>query len=596
MQVQFWGTRGSIPKPGPTTIRYGGNTSCVEVRTERGTLIIIDGGSGLHGLGLKLLSGGRKDLVGHVLISHTHWDHIQGVPFFAPFFVPGHRWDVYGPKGLNQSLRDTLAGQMQHTYFPVSPDQFGATIRYHDLVEGTFEIDDVRITAQYLNHPALTLGYRLEADGATFVYCCDHEPFSRAAADGAEFVGLDKRHADFIDGADLLVHDAQYTAAEYPAKIGWGHSSHEFVVRLAQRANVKHVALTHHDPLRADEALERIVEGLKVGLTADLSPLVVSAAAEGETIVLTPSHRTGSHGDGQEFDAMTPVEPALVDRYVLVGVGDAKLATAVGDAAKAEGLRVARCASLDAARSLVAEDAPSLALVDDTIDRDAHKRIGDVIRETGGDQIPVVMVAHREADVEGAADWLVAPFTESFARAKIRAWVLREACRWARAPFPKEETKRLEAIRALGLLDTDPEERFDRITRLALALFNVPIATIGFVDERRQWFKSSQGLKDRENSRDEAFCAHVVHSRAPMIVPDALLDARFAHNPLVLGEPRIRFYAGHPLILADGHCVGTLCLIDTRPRTIEGDDLARFRDLAGIALDEIQALNGKRIS
>lgn len=593
MQVQFWGTRGSIPKPGPATIRYGGNTSCVTVRTQRGTLVVIDGGSGLHGLGLELLSGGRKDLVGHVLISHTHWDHIQGVPFFAPFFVPGNQWDVYGPKGLNQSLRDTLAGQMQHTYFPVSPDQFGATIRYHDLVEGTFEIDDVRITTQYLNHPALTLGYRLDADGATFVYSCDHEPFSRAAADGADFVGLDKRHAEFIEGADLLVHDAQYTAAEYPAKIGWGHSSHEFVVRLAQRARVKHVALTHHDPLRTDDALDRIVETLRAGLDAGHSPLVVSAATEGETIILAPSRPAGVPVGGKDFDAMALVEPALADRYVLVGVADAKLATAVGDAAKAEGLRIACCSSVEAARLLVAEDAPSLALVDNTIDPEGHKRIGDVIRETGGDQIPVVMVANREADVAGAADWLVAPFTESFARAKIRAWVLREACRWARAPIPKEEAKRLASIRALGLLDTEPEERFDRITRLATALFNVPMATIGFVDESRQWFKSSQGMKDRENSRDEAFCAHVVHSREPMIVPDALLDARFAHNPLVLGEPRIRFYAGYPLILDDGHCVGTLCLIDTRPRTIDGDDLARFRDLAGIARDEIRALNGR---
>ena len=229
MQVQFWGTRGSIPKPGPTTIHYGGNTLCHEIRTARGTLVIIDCGTGLHGLGLKLLSGGGRGLAGHILISHTHWDHIQGVPFFAPFFVPGNKWDIYGPKGLNQSLRDTLAGQMQHTYFPITPDEFGASIRYHDLLEGTFEIDDIKVTTQYLNHPALTLGYRLEADGATVVYCCDHEPFSRDVAEGhREFFGLDQQHADFIEGADLLIHDAQYTAGEYPSKVGWGHSSIEF--------------------------------------------------------------------------------------------------------------------------------------------------------------------------------------------------------------------------------------------------------------------------------------------------------------------------------------------------------------------------------
>ena len=165
MQVQFWGTRGSIPKPGSTTAHYGGNTACVEVRTARGTIVIIDCGTGLHGLGLNLMASGSKAVAGHILISHTHWDHIQGFPFF----VPGNRWEIYGPKGLDQSLRETLAGQMQHTYFPIAPDQFGATLHYHDLLEGTFEIDDIKVTTQYLNHPALTLGYRLEADGATVV-------------------------------------------------------------------------------------------------------------------------------------------------------------------------------------------------------------------------------------------------------------------------------------------------------------------------------------------------------------------------------------------------------------------------------------------
>src|SRR5215471_8520550 len=159
MQVQFWGTRGSLPKPGSTTTRYGGNTPCLALRTERGTLVIIDGGTGLHGLGLNLMASGSRGLAGHILISHTHWDHIQGIPFFAPFFVPGNKWD---------------------TYFPIAPDQFGATIRYHDLLEGTFDIDDIRVTTQYMNHAALTLGYRIEADGATVVYCCDHEPYSRA--------------------------------------------------------------------------------------------------------------------------------------------------------------------------------------------------------------------------------------------------------------------------------------------------------------------------------------------------------------------------------------------------------------------------------
>ncbi len=442
MQVQFWGTRGSLPKPGPTTIRYGGNTLCVEVRTAQGTLVVIDCGTGLHGLGLKLLSPGGKGLTGNILISHTHWDHIQGLPFFAPFFVSRNKWDIYGPTGLNQSLRETLAGQMQHTYFPISTDEFGATIHYHDLVEGAFDIDDVKVTTQYLNHPALTLGYRLEADGATVVYCCDHEPFSRAVADGcAEFSGLDQRHADFIEGADLLIHDAQYTAAEYPSKSGWGHSSSEFVVRLARHAKAKRVALVHHDPLRSDDSMDRIVEKFKTELNADGSPLLVSAAAEGNVIDVKPSSARPSQARGAKFSALTSVGPALVRRSVLISVADSKIARSLRDAAQAEGLRVNFCSSAEGARTLLAIDPPSLAIIDFDIAGRDNVGICEAIREMEENELPVVAVAEQEGEADGIMDWLITPFTDSYARTKIRAWVLRVACRWARASVPRGEAR-----------------------------------------------------------------------------------------------------------------------------------------------------------
>src|SRR5262245_3916957 len=385
VNVQFWGTRGSIPKPGPTTIRYGGNTLCLEICTARGTLVIIDCGTGLHGLGLKLLSGGRG-LAGHILISHTHWDHIQGVPFFAPFFVPGNKWEIYGPKRLNQSLCDTLAAQMQHTYFPITPDEFGASIRYHDLLEEKFEIDDIKITTQYLNHPALTLGYRLETDGVTVVYCCDHEPFSREVAEGyREIFGLDQQHADFIEGADLLVHDAQYTAAEYPSKVGWGHSSAEFVVKLARHAHVKHVVLAHHDPLRTDEAVDGIIAKLRDGLRADHSTVLVSAATEGETIeVEASSGALSSRMSREEFNAMTTVKPALSHRSVLIKIADMKVATALGEAVQAEGLRANFCSSADTARKLIAEDPPSLALIDEPLADENEGGVLSVLRAIKG--------------------------------------------------------------------------------------------------------------------------------------------------------------------------------------------------------------------
>ncbi|MBV9531478.1 MAG: GAF domain-containing protein [Bradyrhizobium sp.] len=546
-------------------------------------------------MGLDLLSRGSRGLAGHILISHTHWDHIQGVPFFAPFFVPGNKWDIYGPKGLNQSLRDTLAGQMQHTYFPISPDEFGASMRYHDLLEGTFEIDDIKVTTQYLNHPALTLGYRLVADGSTVVYCCDHEPFSRDVAEGhRELFGLDRQHADFIEGADLLIHDAQYTAAEYPSKVGWGHSSAEFVVRLAQRTKVKHVVLTHHDPLRTDDVLDGIIEKARAGLKANQSTLLVSAATEGEAIEVESSGALPSLSSREDFSAMTSVKPALSHRSVLINVADVELAAALGDAVIAEGLRANFCSNADTARKLIEQDPPSLAIIGRAIAHDNEKAVLEIIRSTKDRELPVVMVAAREHEQEGVTDWLTTPFTDSYARTKIRAWILRESCRWIRAPIPENEPARLISLRALDLLDTEPEERFDRITRVATALFNVPMATITLVDEGRQWFKSCQGTAGREEPRDASFCAHVVANREPMIVEDALSDERFADNPLVLGGPRIRFYAGYPLTLDDGSCIGTLCLLDTRPHTSKELDLKQLRDLALIVTEQFQILKVER--
>jgi len=144
MQVTFFGTRGSLPVPGPLTVRYGGNTSCFAVRSAGGTLIVLDMGTGAYALGRELAASGNP-VRGHILISHTHWDHIQGLPFFAPLFRPGNEWDIYAPRGLGPSLREALSGQMQYTYFPLELEQLGATIRYHDLVEGSLTLGDIAV-------------------------------------------------------------------------------------------------------------------------------------------------------------------------------------------------------------------------------------------------------------------------------------------------------------------------------------------------------------------------------------------------------------------------------------------------------------------
>jgi phosphoribosyl 1,2-cyclic phosphodiesterase/DNA-binding response OmpR family regulator len=595
MRVQFWGTRGSIAKPGPSMARYGGNTSCIEVRSARGTLVIVDCGTGAHPLGQKLMSAGAKSLRGHILISHTHWDHIQGIPFFAPLFESGNEWDIYGPKGLGESLRETLAGQMEYTYFPLTPDQFGATIRYHDLVEGAFDIEEIKVSTHYLNHPALTLGYGLEADGARLVYCCDHEPHSRNLASGqGDVTGLDLRHAEFIHGADLLIHDAQYTAAEYPAKIGWGHSPVEYAAKLGQHAQVKRLALTHHDPLRDDDAVDRMLEGIRTRLQDTTPSLDVFAAVEGQIIEIEPSRARDAKRPANAFHATASVEPALADRSVLLGIADPNMATTLSDAIRAEGICPKLFVDIDAARRLILADRPSLVILEHDMPRIDGMKMCHEIRKTDLGELPVVMIAEREDIAAGSAagvtDWLIKPFKNSYARTKIRTWVLRSTCRWIKARIPEDEERRLSSLRNLRILDTKREETFDRITRLAAALFNVPIALVSLVDENRQWFKSCLGLTAQETSRDTSFCAHVVYSREPMIVADALQDSRFADNPLVINDPRIRFYAGYPLILDDGSCIGTLCILDTRPRSLEGPDLARLRDLTDIALQELRAM------
>ena len=290
MRIRFWGTRGSLAKPGPSTIRYGGNTSCVEVRARDGTLIILDCGTGAHELGRSLVMSGERPIRGHLLLTHTHWDHIQGFPFFAPLFMPGNEWDVYAPQGLGQRLEDTLAGQMEYEYFPVTLGQLGATIRYHELTEGTFDLGTVQVTARYLNHPGIALGYRLEASGVVVVYATDHEPHSRhqpEAADPARVLPVhheDQRHVEFLAGADLVIHDAQYTLKEYPNKLTWGHSPAELAVDFALAAGAKRLALFHHDPLRDDAALDRLVESCRRRAAA--GGLDVFAAAEGQTIEL----------------------------------------------------------------------------------------------------------------------------------------------------------------------------------------------------------------------------------------------------------------------------------------------------------------------
>jgi phosphoribosyl 1,2-cyclic phosphodiesterase/DNA-binding response OmpR family regulator len=428
VRIQFWGTRGSIATPGSQTAHYGGNTSCVEVRSARGTLVVLDCGTGARPLGRKLMSGGANGLRGNLFISHTHWDHIQGIPFFAPLFARGTEWDVYGPKGLGAPLREALAGQMSYDYFPVTLDDCSARIRFHDLVEGSFEVDDIKVSTRYLNHPALTLAYRLEADGAVAVYACDHEPHApMLAVEGRDLSEQDRRHAEFAEGADLLIHDAQYTAAEYPSKIGWGHSPAEYVVGLSRYARVKRVALTHHDPLRDDDAIDRMIATLRQHSSAP----EIFAACEGQVVQLGASQGQGCAARAGEHERDAELTG---ERSVLLDVVDPRTAAVLDEALCADGIYAKTFSSLHTARALMAQERPWLAILEHEpprVDGMGMCRSIRSLEEDDDRRLPILMVAEQEdqraGDAAGVTDWLIKPFTVAHARSKIGAWLLRTA-------------------------------------------------------------------------------------------------------------------------------------------------------------------------
>jgi phosphoribosyl 1,2-cyclic phosphodiesterase len=293
MRVRFWGTRGSVPTPGQSTVRYGGNTACVELRTNAGVFIIFDSGTGIRELGLHLARQGGA-VSAHLMLGHTHWDHISGFPFFTPLFVPGNHVVIYGARDLDRSLRDVLAGQMHYTYFPVPLGDLRAEIEFSELEEGEIKIEDAVVRSHYLNHTAVCMGYRVEADGVSVAYITDHEPYSFGGPDGTVGGGLrsgaihggDQRLIEFVRGVDLLIQDAQYTPEEYPARRHWGHSSTDYVTDIAIEAGARRVALFHHEPTHTDDDIDRMVEYSRTRARVAGSNVEVFAAAEGREIDL----------------------------------------------------------------------------------------------------------------------------------------------------------------------------------------------------------------------------------------------------------------------------------------------------------------------
>ena len=283
MLVRFWGVRGSIPAPGPSTARYGGNTPCVELRAG-GRILIADAGTGIRALGESLLKeSAGAPVQAHLFIGHTHWDHIQGLPFFTPLYRPESLITLYGVHGTTKPFREVIAGQMASAYFPVRPEDLPAKPAFVELHD-PIEIGPVRVTYHYLNHPGITVGFRFEHEGKAVAYLSDHEPYAKLNARGEFTDKEDAAVARFAHDADLLICESQYTADEYRLRRGWGHSTFEDVLDLAERAHAKRLALFHHDPAHDDDAMDAHAAACVKAAAARGHGLEVFAAREGQQL------------------------------------------------------------------------------------------------------------------------------------------------------------------------------------------------------------------------------------------------------------------------------------------------------------------------
>ena len=295
-RLKFWGTRGSISVPGRGSLRYGGNTTCIEMRAD-GEIIVLDAGSGIRSLGIALEKEFQSEQIKlSLLITHAHWDHIQGLPFFAPAYGKKNEIRVRGYDGVDMSFAEIMAEPMKAPFFPIAMRELSARIDIKKLTEMEFSFGKVQVRARFVNHPGVCAGYRLFTSAGSIAFLPDHEPYqflhSARASDMSpdeakktaekERIGL----VDFLHGSDILILDAQYTDAEYESHVGWGHGSVSSAVSLALDSKVRRLLLFHHDPSHDDAMLDAMVDDARRLIRERGQDLEVDGAREGEEVLL----------------------------------------------------------------------------------------------------------------------------------------------------------------------------------------------------------------------------------------------------------------------------------------------------------------------
>ena len=397
----------------------------MEVRIDDGTVIILDCGTGARQLGMELSKEGIRRI--HLLIGHTHWDHIHGFPFFAPASLAQNELNIFAPVGFQRSLEDALAGQMQYSYFPVKLDDLSSRIHFTELEEGHFRIGEVLVETQYLNHTAPTIAYRISSGGSTVAYVTDHEPYWNNPGSIFQHPG-DQRHVEFLKDADLVIHDAQYSEEEYQTKRGWGHSTIEYATDVAIAAQAQKLALFHHDPTHDDDTIHEFEKHAQARARAAGSSLEVFAAEEGLVVELT----------GAVSERANPEESALERRpirggRILVVMGNPSDFTDVEQTLFEDALVVNGVSDGQSAIERAAELQPDLVILGSSLSDgsgiDFIQPIRSVLKNP---DLPILILTpegesqqdlHRAGQI--ATDYLAQPYSPPMLRSRVRSWLAR---------------------------------------------------------------------------------------------------------------------------------------------------------------------------